>query len=232
MLGAVTLLSGCVTTDYAGGDRYARLYDACDAQAGACYRSCDEFSSSSDRALCQDDCSLDADRCFADLNSLIRTESLYELTRDNFYGRYGAWYPGRGYRYGAHGYSYRYPYRYLGYYYSPPRSAYDERDDDHGSDVYDGGMHPGKPNRPSPRTETLPLGEPRNDANPVRREPSRANPPTRPSTTPPPPPPTRPTTSRPSTPRPTPPPKAQPRPTSKPKSTPKSRQEKSERHER
>lgn len=162
LTGIVTGLSACVTTE----DRYARLYDACDARANVCFSQCSGYSLSQGRDQCQRDCAVEADRCFADISALAARESAYYASRTSFYGRYGAWYPGRGYQYGPHGYPYGYGYGRSGYGYDRGR----DRDRDSGrssSSEYpltETRRSEGKPNterqKPLPGTTTRPSAAP------------------------------------------------------------------------
>ena len=130
-------LSGCATTL---PDRYARAYDACDRQAGACYESC-EVTGGQRLARCQDDCSRTVDQCFARVSRAMERDSYGLSNSYAFYGRHGYWSRGYGWRYGRHGRAYSYdPYGYYDPYYRERRprgaryggrygSGWDDRDD-------------------------------------------------------------------------------------------------------
>lgn len=155
-VGALLLLAAaCETTGVDDGDRYARAYDACDSRAGVCYARCDDYSLSEGRRECQSDCSFAADQCFGDVSRRTELDSTYSTTRDTFYGRYGAWYPTGGYRFGPHGRRFSYapwrdPYFRSGYGYgysdrsrNRNRDQYVDRDkDDDGRDDRTGGYVP------------------------------------------------------------------------------------------
>ena len=113
-------LTGCVT---ALPDRYARAYDACDRQAGACYESC-RVAEGRALARCQDACSRDVDQCFARVDRAIERDAYALSSSYAFYGRHGYYARGYGWRYGRHGRAYSYdPYGYYDPYYGGRRGA-------------------------------------------------------------------------------------------------------------
>lgn len=90
------LLSGCVTYPY------QTAFDACDAEAGACYRYCEEAAlSDGEYAACHSDCEVGANRCFAGAYDRYSYSSAYSgsyyAPSWPWYGRYGAWGPSSGY---------------------------------------------------------------------------------------------------------------------------------------
>ena len=104
VLAGAFLLAGCVTSD-----PYAQAYDSCDREAGACYADCRALDDERRRAACQDRCTTGVNRCFADVRDRAERFSSYRVSPDYvFYGRYGAWHPYDGYRYGRHGRRYSY----------------------------------------------------------------------------------------------------------------------------
>ena len=115
LLGGAWLLAACVSA----GDTYTRAYDGCDREAGACYADCRVLEDEARRAACQQRCSASVNRCFAQAREEATRYAGYRSAPDvAFYGRYGAWDPYIGYRFGPHGrrYSYRgYAYDRYGY---------------------------------------------------------------------------------------------------------------------
>ena len=134
-LGAAALfaLSACATFP----DRYARAYDACDRQAGACYDSC-RIADGQRIARCQDQCSRDVDQCFARVSRQMERDRYSLAPSYAFYGRHGYWSRGYGWRYGRHGRAYSYdPYGYYDPYYrgrGPRYGGYDGRGRDRDRD--------------------------------------------------------------------------------------------------
>ncbi|WP_375206285.1 hypothetical protein [Hyphococcus sp.] len=88
-------LAGCATYPYQSA------FDACDAEAGACYRYCEEAGLGvGEYAACHADCETGANRCFAnayDRYSYGAASGAYYSPSWPWYGRYGAWGPSRGY---------------------------------------------------------------------------------------------------------------------------------------
>ena len=96
---AAWVLAACVTTD-----RHAARYDACDQEAGACYRDCRVLDDPQRREACQARCTTAVNRCFGDVRALAETRMGYwSRPPAVFYGRYGWWDPYVGYAYGWHG---------------------------------------------------------------------------------------------------------------------------------
>ena len=133
---AMVALSACATFP----DRYARAYDACDRQAGACYDSC-RIADGQRLARCQSQCSQNVDQCFARVSRQMERDQYRPAPSYAFYGRHGYWSRGYGWRYGRHGRAYSYdPYGYYDPYYRGrsrgPRygGGYDGRDRDRDSD--------------------------------------------------------------------------------------------------
>ncbi|WP_395076187.1 hypothetical protein [Hyphococcus sp.] len=107
---AFILLAGCVTYPY------QTAFDSCDAEAGACYRYCEDIVDSDYQlGACHNECDNDANQCFASAyDSYSYGGSAYG---GSYYqpswpwrGRYGAWGPTNGYYFdfsyygGSHGY--------------------------------------------------------------------------------------------------------------------------------
>jgi len=113
---AVLLAAGCVSYPY------ETAFSTCDAEAGACYRYCEDFEGTEDYALCHRDCEADANQCFATAYGPYGPGTGYSTAYPAYgpttwYGRYGSWYPNTGYvfsfSYFDHGYGY-YPGRRYG----------------------------------------------------------------------------------------------------------------------
>ena len=97
------LLAGCVTYPY------QTAFDTCDAEAGACYRYCEEVAyTDGEYAACHADCEVGANACFANAYERYSysayDDPYYSSPSWPWYGRYGAWGPSRGYYFD---YSYR-----------------------------------------------------------------------------------------------------------------------------
>ncbi|MFC2953522.1 hypothetical protein ACFOOP_16410 [Marinicaulis aureus] len=89
---ALFLVAGCVTYPYQSA------FDTCDAEAGACYRYCEEVSySDRDYASCHADCEVGANRCFAESYDRYSYSGASYAPSWPWYGRYGAWGPSSGY---------------------------------------------------------------------------------------------------------------------------------------
>ena len=115
LCGGVLALSACATTD-----RYAAAYDSCDREAGACYADCRVLDDEDRKAACQQRCTASVNRCFGQVREAsLRERSFGVAPGAVFYGRYGAYDPFLGYRFGRHGR----PYTFRGYAYD--RFGYD-----------------------------------------------------------------------------------------------------------
>ncbi len=128
---AFLMLAGCVTYPY------QTAFDACDAEAGACYRYCEEVAGDErDYSACHAECEVGANQCFASAydrysyNSSAYGGSYYAPSWP-WYGRYGAWGP-------TNGYYFDFSYRSGGGYYPPHRR---ERYDRHRGDRHRGDNH-------------------------------------------------------------------------------------------
>lgn len=94
---AFMLLAGCITYPYQSA------FDACDAEAGACYRYCEDVAADDrDYAACHADCEFGANQCFADAYDRYSYggsaySGAYYQPSWPWYGRYGAWGPSNGY---------------------------------------------------------------------------------------------------------------------------------------
>lgn len=111
LCGGVLALSACVSTPQ---DRYARAYDSCDREVGACYADCRVLEGEDRREACQQRCTNSVNRCFAQVRQEAELYSRARVRQDFvFYGRNGLWSPFDGYRFGRHGRRYSFNgYRY------------------------------------------------------------------------------------------------------------------------
>ncbi|MEL7488817.1 MAG: hypothetical protein AAGJ87_16590, partial [Pseudomonadota bacterium] len=88
----LAFLAGCETYPYASA------FSSCDAGAGACYRDCEDFAETAeDGAACRSACEVEVDRCFDAAYAPYRTANVAVGYIPPWYGRFGAWYPNRGY---------------------------------------------------------------------------------------------------------------------------------------
>ncbi|MEM8770733.1 MAG: hypothetical protein AAGD92_03685 [Pseudomonadota bacterium] len=172
------MLGGCVSY-------YETAFDACDAEAGACYRACEVSEDEEQLRRCHASCEERANICFDEVYAAQQYDRSpgYAYGPRPYYGPYGFWRPGLGYSYSFGFYdnyprSYRdryrsYPY-YGGYRYPYYRDYYPgrglgrggrgrgdrRRNDDGGSRGGPGrppGANPPPPNRtPPPRRPTSP----------------------------------------------------------------------------
>jgi hypothetical protein len=104
------LLTGCITYPY------QTAFDSCDAEAGACYRYCEDVAASDyELGACHNECDNDANQCFASAYDSYSYDGsayggAYSQPSWPWYGRYGAWGPGSGFYFdfsyygGSHGY--------------------------------------------------------------------------------------------------------------------------------
>ncbi len=187
LLGAIGVfgalfLSGCVTTY-----PYQTAFDACDVEAGACYRYCEESGlSEGEYASCHADCEVGANRCFADAydrysyNRSAYNGSYYAPSWP-WYGRYGAWGPSSGYYFGfnySSGYgNYRRPY--YGDRYYDGGHGYDRRrkKDRRRKDGDGGGAYAPPPGSPAANNPNRPRQMPNNrGATPAPRAPVQSAP--------------------------------------------------------
>lgn len=163
-VGAASILfvSGCVAYPY------ETAFDACDSQAGACYRYCEQFADiPEDFAACHADCEAQANACFAAAYDDYRyAQSSYGYSGGYsswpWYGRYGHWYPDRGFFF-SYGYAGGYGYNRPHYYrrrrhndHNAYRGGYRDRDYDQSGDApqppQDGAATPPPPSySPSPQ---------------------------------------------------------------------------------
>jgi len=98
-------LGGCQTLGYQTG------FSNCDNQAAACYQSCQGFASEGAYASCQANCTNSVDRCFDAAYDRYRYAGATTLiVNDPWIGRYGAWYPNRGYVFGFNRFAYPRPF--------------------------------------------------------------------------------------------------------------------------
>lgn len=157
---AFLMLAGCATYPY------QTAFDACDYQAGACYRYCEDVAADPrEYAACHQDCDARANQCFADAYDSYSYASstyagAYYAPSWPWYGRYSAWGPSSGYyfdftywssgRYSRPRYRDRYDYDRR-----DRRHGYDRRKDDHHGRSDGGGRdhdrrdrHKGDRNRP------------------------------------------------------------------------------------
>lgn len=179
-------LSGCVTTY-----PYQTAFDACDAEAGACYRYCEEAGlSEGEYASCHADCEVGANRCFADAydrysyNRSAYGGSYYAPSWP-WYGRYGAWGPSSGYYFGfsySSGYSnYRHPYYGDRYYYGDRDRR--KKKDRRRKDGDRGGAYAPPPGSPAANNPNRPRQMPKNrgvtptPSAPVQSAPTQSTPP-------------------------------------------------------
>lgn len=87
-LAGIVLLGGCVAYPY------QTAFQTCDNAAGACYRGCEDYAGAADYDRCHADCEYSADRCFDNAYQPYSGAYGYPST---WRGRYGYWYPDRGY---------------------------------------------------------------------------------------------------------------------------------------
>ncbi|MEM9616817.1 MAG: hypothetical protein AAF936_02560 [Pseudomonadota bacterium] len=119
---AVLLATGCVSYPY------ETAFSGCDAEAGVCYRYCEDFEGTEDYSACHADCEFNANQCFAGAYDSYQYSGAGYGARYSglhpspWYGQYGAWYPNSGYvfsfNYFGNGYGYgprRYRDRHYGY---------------------------------------------------------------------------------------------------------------------
>ena len=98
---ALLMLAGCVTTY-----PYETAFSSCDAEAGACYRYCEEGTGGNPAyTSCHAECEAAANQCFAsayDRTSYAGSSygSYYSSPGWPWYGQYGAWGPSSGYYFG------------------------------------------------------------------------------------------------------------------------------------
>jgi len=90
------LASGCVAYPY------ETAFSSCDGEAGICYRYCEEFADTPEYASCHAACDEEANQCFAGAYDAYRYSGAQYTARYSpypspWYGRYGSWYPNRGY---------------------------------------------------------------------------------------------------------------------------------------
>ncbi|MBI1364739.1 MAG: hypothetical protein GC153_02115 [Alphaproteobacteria bacterium] len=102
--GAAALLFGCETYPYASG------FSVCDDRAGQCYRACEAYAGGPGYSACHADCDYEADQCFASAYGPYYSAYPSYAYLDPWYGRYGVWYPQRGYVFSLNVYN-RYPHR-------------------------------------------------------------------------------------------------------------------------
>lgn len=164
---------------------YETAFSGCDAEAGACYRYCEQFEGSPDYGKCHADCEYEANQCFAAAYDDYRYASVpyggaYPAYRPSpWYGQYGYWRPGAGYifsfDYYRGGYGYRAPY------------SRDQRRNDRrrrrGGNTNSGGQ-PAQPApaTPPPSGRTPPSSSPPPQAQPPAPPPSSRQPQKRPRT--------------------------------------------------
>ncbi len=132
-LSVLLVAAGCVSYPY------ETAFSACDAEAGACYRYCEEFEGSPDYGTCHADCDAGANQCFAGAyNAYEYSGASYGARYSGlrppppWYGNYGAWYPNSGYVFSFsyfdnYGYGYNRPYRGRNRAYRRDRRAYRPR---------------------------------------------------------------------------------------------------------
>ncbi|MBB4659504.1 hypothetical protein [Parvularcula dongshanensis] len=109
LLGGLLTLGASACTSVP--DRYARAYDACDREVGACYDLCRYEDEAGERRFCQEQCSRRADQCFGSVSRQSEIDSAWRSASASnvaFYGRFGWWSPSYGWRRGWHGRPYSY----------------------------------------------------------------------------------------------------------------------------
>jgi len=179
------LLGGCVYP-------YESAFETCDAEAGACYRYCEDAPDETVARSCRRGCEEEANRCFDDAYRVADYGASTYGPRP-WYGSYGYWRPRYGYIFSFDYYDrqgrYYDPYYRDGYGRRGDRNRYDRRGDGRRGDGRRGDGRRGDGRRGDDRGRGGESPPPRNPpATPPRNPPATpvAPPPQRPEASPPP----------------------------------------------